>query len=450
MQTIITNPGFSTNRGSDGKSPEKIGAERRRPMHPVQIRTRKKIMERKAGKAASRQGSGTPCILVGVGWMSTNLLRGMLEYTKKACLATVYTRNPDYAPSSLDRIAGVVGAFPENGLMLGSLLQANIPVVDLAHACRKFEVPRVLPDNAAIGEMAAMYFRNRGFKRLAGIDVRGDWVSLERLQAFARAAQKSGLAATIISSGHRKFSVGNPGPELFAWVSTQLQGLTYPTGVFCCNDDHARYVMNVALQCGLQVPEDVAVLGVDCDPMVCDFTPVSLSSIDSNLYQLGYQGVALLHKIIHGGSPSSNPVLIPPVHVVTRKSTDLFAVEDPHTAAILKYIHAHFLEKISAEDAISTVPRSRSESYLRFKQEVGRSVGQEILRLRLKEAARLLMKSDEKLYSIAITCGFSTPNAFCHAFKAHMGITPGEFRDRQHGGFERHLPHFTCQTPVIL
>lgn len=368
------------------------------------------------------------CILIELGWESIELLRGILQYAKEHGMAVVHPRGPLDRPERLDLIDGVIGAFSANASIVPQLHRVGLPVVDLANAHPELKALRLCPDNHAIGRMAFEHFRGRGFRRMVAMEVTHGWASLARCQAFAAVAGTEDVDCRILSPRAGGFTVENPSTRLATWLRKMIATLPDLTAVFCPNDDLARFVMNLALESGRKIPEDLALLGVDNDPMVCDFALVPLSSIDIDLFQLGYRGTELLAGLIQGERPPRQPEPIPPVGLVTRKSTDVLATDDPVVRRAIGFIRNHFRDGIVVEDVLEGMALSRTRFYQKFREETGRTVGSEIRRLQIAEARRLLAATNEKLYTIARESGFNTLNSFCRTFKSEVGMTPGAYR----------------------
>ena len=178
----------------------------------------------------------------------------------------------------------------------------------------------------------------------------------------------------------------------------------------------------------MRVPEDVAVLGVGNDELRCPFAPVSLSSVDDNAEGIGREACLLLERVMSGNKIGEMHVDVPPLGVVPRQSTDLLAIEHPQVAMAMKAIHRHFREPLTAEGIISDVPMSRRRLHDAFVRIVGRSVNDEVTRLRVEYAKRLLAETDQKQSQIAIESGFRSDARLVLVFERSTGFSPGEYR----------------------
>jgi LacI family transcriptional regulator len=190
-------------------------------------------------------------------------------------------------------------------------------------------------------------------------------------------------------------------------------------------------VMRACDHAGLSVPEEVAVLGCHNEPLVCDYAPVPLSSVDDDLERIGYEGAKLLEGLMDGKPAPREPILIPPKGVVTRASTNIMAVPDVKAARGLRFIWEHFREHIGAPEVGAAAGLSRSALDRSFLNHIGRSAAQEILHVRIEEAKRLLLETSLKAHEVAAQSGFSSIVHFSKAFHRVTGSRPSHFR-RQH------------------
>jgi LacI family transcriptional regulator len=176
------------------------------------------------------------------------------------------------------------------------------------------------------------------------------------------------------------------------------------------------------------VPDEVAVIGVDKDEIFCELSDLPLSSVILNTQQIGFEAAALLARLMAGESVKTSSILVKPMGVIARQSTDILAIDDRHIAAALKHIREQACDGLDVESILKVVPLSRSVLERRFSQILGISPKAEILRVRLDRVCRLLAESDLPLAEVAQKAGFEHPEYMSRLFKKKMGITPGEFR----------------------
>jgi LacI family transcriptional regulator len=212
--------------------------------------------------------------------------------------------------------------------------------------------------------------------------------------------------------------------DLMHW----LQSLPKPCGLMACNDARGRQVLNCCREGDVAVPDEVAVIGVDKDEIFCELSDLPLSSVTLNTQQIGFEAAALLARMMAGESAEHSSILVKPLGVLARQSTDVLAIDDRQIALALGYIREHACDGLSVESLLKVVPLSRSVLERRFSQLLGISPNGEILRVRLERVCQLLAESDLTLAEVAGKAGFTHPEYMSRIFKSKMGVTPGEFR----------------------
>ncbi|HTR40337.1 MAG TPA: DNA-binding transcriptional regulator [Pseudomonadales bacterium] len=294
--------------------------------------------------------------------------------------------------------------------------------------------PRVLQDNKMIGRLAAEHFIERGFKHIALFNGGDYWMERERLPVFQKAVESAGAQFHEIKYyAHLPFGKHQgpltDHPLAHKWLVKTLRSLPKPLGVATHADSVAVRVMRACDDGKLTVPEEIAILGCHNDPFICDFAPVPLSSIDDNLERIGYEGAKLLGQIMSGKRIKTEPILIPPKGIVTRMSTNVLAVPDPKIARAVRFIFEHFPEiNIGVPEIAAASGLSRSALDRAFFKFLGRSPAQELLKVRVEHAKKLLLESDLKAHEIAAQTGFSNIVHFSQAFHRIVGERPSYFR----------------------
>jgi LacI family transcriptional regulator len=167
---------------------------------------------------------------------------------------------------------------------------------------------------------------------------------------------------------------------------------------------------------------------VDNTETICDCLQVPLSSIDDNLEKVGYEGAALMERILCGEKPPQEVIYIPPVGIIERRSTDSLAVEHQGVAAALHFIHQNFHRPISMKDVVKAVAMSRSGLEKAFREHYVRAPMEELRRIRLERVQKMLIETNEKILAIVRATGFQTPHHLCHIFRKKLGITPKQYR----------------------
>lgn len=326
------------------------------------------------------------------------------------------------------------------------LANAGIPLVDLNDCCEPMSAPRIVADDVAIGALAADHLLERGFKHFAFCGF-GDQVwSLGRREGFTlRLAQR----------GHMCDVWESPwvGPHAQAWEREQaqigrwLQSLSLPAGLMACNDMRGQHVLDACQRLDLAVPEEVAVIGVDDDAVLCNLCHPPLSSVVPNAERVGYEAAALLDHLMSGGVATEPLRLIEPVGVRTRQSSDVLAVDDPAVAATLRFIRERAFHGCSMKDVIRHSAMSRSVLERKFREYLGHSPQAEIRLVQLKRVKELLAESDLPLTAIAALAGYTHPEYMSVVFKRATGQTPGQFRSAANPDFASTNGH--DKAPII-
>ena len=221
-----------------------------------------------------------------------------------------------------------------------------------------------------------------------------------------------------------------------ARVSAQARLLR--AAIFCYNDCVAADIVDTCIECGIKIPEQVAVLGVDNDPVICDCVQVPLSSVRHDLEGMAYEAAALLDRLMNGEPAPVSPKRITPKGVVTRKSTDILAVEDPDVGNALNYIRDNFRKvNLSVDDVVThgRVPRRTLERA--FRDELQRTILHEILRVRVSHAQRLLETTPNSVTDVAAQSGFASLNHFFRVFRRQTGLTPRTFMQAHRQGISK-------------
>jgi LacI family transcriptional regulator len=329
-----------------------------------------------------------------------------------------------------DGILSFVGHWEE---LARFVVSANIPVVEISSVRKDLGIPCVMEDNEAIGRLGAEHLLERNLKTFVWAPFWDDTVNEERFQGFASAIRSAGFdCVRLLPVNTRRSARSNRHMNRTLrrrWVIHTIRSLRYPLGIFCYNDCVAADIVDACIESGIQIPDEVAVLGVDNDPVICDCVQVPLSSVRHDLEGMAYEAAALLDHLMNGGSPPEVPKRITPKGVVTRKSTEVLAVDNPDIANALGYIQENFPRgNLSVDDVVahSRVPRRTLERA--FRDELQRTILHEILRVRVNHAQKLLETTPHSVTDVAIRSGFASLNHFYRVFHARTGLTPRSFR----------------------
>ena len=196
------------------------------------------------------------------------------------------------------------------------------------------------------------------------------------------------------------------------------------------NDSRALQIIEACRMAELRVPEDVAVVGVDNEEAICSFTNPPLTSVDQGAQQTGYEAALLLDQWMNGESVAPGKRLVSPVGIVARGSTEILAIDDDDVAGALQFIREHAHERIGLDDVSEVIGSTNATLRRRFKALLGRTVHDEIQRVRIERAKRLLISTDWPFQKIANRSGFCSAQHMSTRIREATGHTPRQYRQR--------------------
>lgn len=304
------------------------------------------------------------------------------------------------------------------------LARLRVPVVNVsAIELAGVALPRVANDLEAAGALAAEHLLDRGFRHFAyvGGPRRSDVCRQRR--GFTAALDRRGLSC------HIRQVPEHPAPESAAGaIAVWLTSLPRPLAVCTRTHLQGRAVLDACRQAGLLVPEEVAVLAGDDDPLLCQHATPPLSALDISTRRIGLAAAARLERLMQGGTRRPHTTLVPPVGVVTRQSTDALAVPDGELARALVQIRERACEVIHVDDIVRGVALSRRQLERGFRDLLGRTPAEEIRRVRIARARQLLATTELPVAHVARACGFTSAAYLATAFRRACGIAPLAFR----------------------
>jgi LacI family transcriptional regulator len=342
-------------------------------------------------------------------------------------------REAEYIASS--RVDGVISMVTSGApWVLKCIRQMDVPVVDMWYDLPAGMGSQVLLDHHAIGAAGAEHLLSRGLRNLLfyfhTVDQRtAGW----RAEGFRERAGRAGVETRVLSWDAGRHAGGGGGGRV-QWLAGELLKLGRPLGVMASNDPVGCEVLEAAELAGLRVPDEVAVLGVDNDVVVAELATVPLSSVDSARERVGYEAAALLDRLMSGEAAPRSAMRVAPAGVVTRRSTEVLAVEEEDVAEALRFIRDRHREAIGVDDVAAVSRLSRRRLQDRFRGAMGHGIAEEITRQRIEEAKRLLTGTEQKVDRIARLAGFAGGERMSKVFRREVGMTPGEFRKGKGGG----------------
>ena len=374
------------------------------------------------------------------------LLEGIIDYVRRHQPWSIHIPEQERGakpPSWLDswRGDGVIARI-ENDQIAEAVRKLSVPVVDVSAARHVPDVPWVETDDKAIAELAVGHLVDRGFRRLGFLgDSRFNW-SIWRQQHFETAAAAAGCELhtyntfeTVSSTKGKsagKASSGQQSEQPWAKTRKQLadwvRRLPRPIGIMACYDIQAQLLLDVCRDIDVAVPEEIAVIGVDNDRLLCELANPPLTSVVPNAHRSGYEAASLLDRMMRGEAVEHRAYLIKPIRVETRQSTSVLAIDDADVARALRYIRFHACDPIDVSDVMKQVSVSRRVLEHRFQSLLGRTPHQEIVRVRIDRVKQLLAEPDLTLAQIAARTGYEHVEYLSTAFKRETGYSPTEFR----------------------
>lgn len=360
------------------------------------------------------------------------VLRGIAKYAD---------RTRDWHCEGADPLKATIGPMREwspDGIIAGlweddairALIEMGVPTVDVFDWGSQYPIPRVIPDDVAAGRLAAEHLLSRGFRSFAFSGSSWMHFSRQRERGFAEALAGAGFSYVPYYYDY--------GPDTWAGVSWSgahqstvdwAQSLPRPVGVMGMNDLWALRVISACHVANLRVPEDVAVIGVDDDELLCFMSRPALSSVTLDLARIGYEAAATLERLMNGERVS--PVThIAPIAVAARASTDVLAIEDRDLVDALRFIRNNAAKGIGVEHVVRQVAIPRRTLERKFQEQLKHGPHEEIVLARVELARDMLVHTDLPMPLIAGRCGFSGHDRMIKSFKNQMGMTPTAYRNQ--------------------
>lgn len=366
---------------------------------------------------------------------SRRFLSGLIRYSKE-CGPWVFYRVPFYY-KSLSGEAGVIELIKqweadavvaqwdfENAEAFKKL---NIPIFIQNNRNSDKDFSNITGDYLGTGALAARFFVQRNYKNFAFYGNKGFIWSRERAKGFMQEVEKAkgnyfsyesqSLEGEQWSSGHK---------ELYNW----LVSLPKPVALFACDDSFAIQVSEICQLHGIKIPDEISLLGVDNDEIICDLSDPTISSVVLDAEKGGYETGRSIHQVIKSGANKPFEITINAVRFQLRKSTEQYNIKNEDVLDVVKYIRENFASKITIDQLTKLVPLSRRNLEVKFKLEVGMSIYQFILEQRIEYFSQLLLTTRRSLFDLSIECGFNDSANVYRIFKKMKGFTPMEYRQK--------------------
>ena len=360
------------------------------------------------------------------------LMRGIMKYSKGNGPWLFY-RMPSNIYSGNDReeqvikwaknwkADAIIGRWNETKASL--LAELDIPVVLQNNRSRSNVYSNLTGDYEGTGKMAAEYFRKKFFINYAYYGVKDIIWSEERYLGFKSEVLKE-------KSNFFEYKEDPNNEEDRDKIMTWLKTLPPKTALFCCDDAHALFITETCRMMGIGIPEDIAVLGVDDDDLLCDISDPPISSIQLEVEEGGYQACRLLHQRLLSKSEKPFNISIKPTGIKERLSTSIFNISDSHALNIIRYISDNYMNDISIADILANATLSRRSIEMKFKSTTGQTIYQYLISMRIEHLAYLLITTDRSPSELAYEVGFRDLSNIFRTFKKYKGCTVSEYRRR--------------------
>ena len=361
------------------------------------------------------------------------LIRGIIKYSRIQGNWIFYRCIKYRDPEGNDRLLSLLRDWKPDGIIMhespfiNEIIAVGIPTISYPYSVPKIPtISNIVTDHAEIGITAAKYLLNKGFKNFAYCGFDDWWLSQIRGEYFSKTLAEAGYSTIFYKQPHEKSNLAwDKEPEI---ISKWLLTLPKPIGIMACNDDRGEMVTRACKIANLQVPDEIAIVGVDNDPLICDLCDPPLSSIALSTEKAGYEASVLLDKMIDNKECSDLEIQIRPTHVEERQSTDILAIDDPHIITAVRFIRQHSKRVIQVSDVVNSVPLSRRMLEKRFRMIVGHSIHDEIRNVRIDQVIRMLAETEMSINEISQVLGFNETAHLSRFFKREKGMSPQLYR----------------------
>jgi LacI family transcriptional regulator len=365
------------------------------------------------------------------------LLRGIAKYSRLHGPWMFYRESPFYLkPDSLKKMISNIKKWGATGIIvreqegLDEILALNLPTIvsPLTERCIP-NVPSIYTDCSAIAKLGAEYFLKMGFRHFA-------FCGYHHKPPFAWSEDRAKVFEEIIAQAGLKTHIYTPSKSqiLPSWEKEQLilanwlKTLPKPIAMMTCADDRSQNVIDACRIANIKVPEEIAILGTDNDEIICDLSFPPLSSIILNVEKTGYEAAELLDAGMRGQKIENKLLLVQPLNIVTRQSTEVMAIEDRDIAEAIRYIRKNAKDMIQVNEIAAAIGISRRSLERKFKKTLGCSIYDEIRHIRVEQMARFLVETNYSILRIARTFGLTGVSHIARYFRKEKGISPQAYR----------------------
>lgn len=366
---------------------------------------------------------------------SRNLLKGIVRYSKEVgnwsfqrmplYYRMLYGENGVVEWAKKWQADAIIAQLSDVNIEL--LNDLNIPIIVQNYRDRNKAVSNLTGDYFNTGVMAAKFFLNRGYRNFAFYGFKGAIWSRERADGYSHEIEKQEYKLAILENDNKDREEWSYNHTV---LGNWLQSLPKPVALFACDDHFALQISETCNVYNINVPDDIAILGVDNDDLLCNISDPPLSSIVLDVENGGYNAGKLLHQLITKEITEPFNIVVNPLIIERRKSTEKYAVSDKNIRTILNYIEKNYANHLSVEELVKQVPLSRRVLEKKFKEETGESLYQYIQNYRIDQFTRLLITTDYSLFEAALQSGFENYKNVSRVFRKYKSLSPAEYRKR--------------------
>jgi LacI family transcriptional regulator len=361
------------------------------------------------------------------------LLKGIARYSQMHGPWIFVHEGPFWEKHSrqdlLERMKSADGIIMREGPFMKDILGLRIPSIVSNYATEHIPgLPNIVSDHVAIGRLAAEHLIERGFRHFAFCGYPELFWSNQRYQGFTQRITEAGLEWT---NYHPPKTIRQHWKNELPFMMEWLKSLPKPVGLFTCVDERSQQVAEACKKSGLRIPDEVAIVGVDNDEMICMLSSIPLSSVAINAEKGGYEAAAVLDRLMKGKKRAAS-IEISPSHVVTRTSTDIVTVADGHVARALTFIRDNSMRELQVGDVAQATGLSRRVLEKRFRNVLNRSIYEQIRQERVGLIIKLLADPTLRIADIAYSLGFPDAAHIARYFRAQTGLSTATYRQRHY------------------
>ncbi|HBG25636.1 MAG: hypothetical protein A2Y10_15980 [Planctomycetes bacterium GWF2_41_51] len=366
------------------------------------------------------------------------LLSGIVKYVNATNTWACYREPPSYTrlgskKTLLSWIKGLnidgIIAHDHYAKEIESLINNKTPMVIASVDTRKYPfLPTFSDDGISTGQMAAKHLLERGMRNFAYYGLRKQDTFRDRGRSFKDQIKKVGYKTYFYES---KRSLGKSSWENeLTRIANWLISLPKPLGIMTYADDYSQQIVEACKVAKLKIPDDVAVIGVDNDHLICNLSNPPLSSVALKYERAGYEIAKLLDRLINGEPMQGQKIIIEPTHIVTRQSTNTLYLDDIEVLQSVRYIHQNANRLLQVEDVVRNSRLSRRALQQRFNKILGHSIFYEIQQRHADQIAKMLIETNLPISKIALNLGHSGIEHISRYFRLVKACSPTDYRKK--------------------